>query len=688
MWRLALISDEDREKVRQATDIVALVGETVELRQRGSNDFWGCCPFHHEKSPSFHVNASTGLWKCFGCGKGGDLFDYVMARENLDFPDAIRYLADRAGIELTEERVSSRRGPRRNRLIECLTEAEAFFSLMLMRGRGEGPAAARAYFAGRGFGSAICKRWHLGYAPGRGSLVAHLRKKGFSAQEMLAADVAVERNGRLQDRFYERVMFPIHDEQGRTIAFGGRVMSDAKPKYLNTKETSVFHKGKHLFAFDRAKEGIAAKGVAIVSEGYTDVIALHEAGYTNAVAALGTSFSLDHVRTLSRFAKKIICMFDGDAAGQKAAERAIQFIDKTEADLRCVVLPGGQDPAEFLSAHDPYDLQPILDSAQPLMDFVFQKRLAGYDLSSPGRRVAALNDLATLLAPLKNSYVLDGYATQLADALGMDVDKVKSEIRSKPVKTEDDVAANPPRNVRSGNFPVAAFPARSRGGRPQQTTVPTYPGASGIVSGEGNPVYEEDAYATDDYVPAEALGAGGTGATTASQAVAASSAGGASSLDALSGEERMQLAAERELLSLMAADPDALRSSADRIAGFSWTDARHEAMAWAMLATPAGTPADEVVRAASSVVPDAPRILASGQIAVTPGGTAAEKASFLLNTVDLYSTRRRIREIRAKLRAQESRSSGGEAQQLFAQATELQRYANGLSRRLSGVDEQ
>lgn len=695
-----MISDEDREKVRQATDIVALVGETVELRQRGSNDFWGCCPFHHEKSPSFHVNASTGLWKCFGCGKGGDLFDYVMARENLDFPDAIRYLADRAGIELSEERGPTRKGPKRNRLIECLTEAEAFFSLMLMRGRGEGPAAGRAYFAGRGFGSAICKRWHLGYAPGRGTLVAHLRKKGFTAQEMLAADLAVERNGRLQDRFYERVMFPIHDEQGRTIAFGGRVMSDAKPKYLNTKETSVFHKGKHLFAFDRAKEGIAAKGVAIVSEGYTDVIALHEAGYTNAVAALGTSFSLDHVRTLSRFAKKIICMFDGDAAGQKAAERAIQFIDKTEADLRCVVLPGGQDPAEFLASHDPAELQPILDAAQPLMDFVFQKRLAGYDLSSPGRRVAALNDLATLLAPLKNSYVLDGYATQLADALGMDVGMVKSEIRSKPVKTEGEGAADSLRSRRSGNFSGGTFPTRSRTGRPQQTTVPTYPGARGIISGGDNPIYEEDAYAPDDYVPAEALDAAETPVATIGQSTVSASVGrqysahagagngAASSLDALSGEERMQVAAERELLSLMAADPDALRPYADRIADLSWTDSRHEAMAWAMLATPAGTAPSEVVRAASEVVPEAPRILSSGQIAATQGTTPEEKAAFVLDTVELYSTRRRIRAIRSRLRSVDTNASSQEAQDLFAQATELQRHANELSRRLSGVEEQ
>ena len=318
-----MITDEDKERVRQATDLVALVSETVELRQRGQ-EFWGCCPFHGEKNPSFKVNPNTGLWHCFGCGEGGDVFSYVQKRENLEFPDAIRYLADRAGIELAEER-GGQRGPRRNRLIECLTEAESFYSTMLMRSRSEGAAQARAYFAGRGFGSDVCRRWGLGYAPGRGALVAHLRQKGFSAREIVAADLAVDRSGRPSDRFYERVMFPIHDELGRTIAFGGRIMGKKKDvaKYVNTRDTAVFNKGKHLFAYDRAKQTMAATGQAIVCEGYTDVIAMHEAGFTNAVAALGTAFRLDHVKLMERQrVHRITCMFDGDAAGQRAAERA------------------------------------------------------------------------------------------------------------------------------------------------------------------------------------------------------------------------------------------------------------------------------------------------------------------------------------------------------------------------------
>ena len=615
-----MITDEDKERVRQATDFQALVSETVVLRQRG-HDFWGCCPFHHEKSPSFHMNPSTGLWNCFGCHKGGDVFDYVMARENLDFVDAIRYLADRAGIELSEEQGKANRGPKRNRLIEALSEAESFYSTMLLRGRGQAQDAARRYFAGRGFGSDVCRRWGLGFAPGRGTLVQDLRKKGFTQQEIMAADLAVDRSGRLSDRFYDRVMFPIHDEQGRSIGFGGRVMGDGKPKYLNTRETAVFHKSKHLFAFDRAKETITARGTALVVEGYTDVIALHEAGYTNAVAALGTALSLDHVKLLERFgAKVIICMFDGDAAGQKAAELSIQHLDKTKSEMRCVVLPDNQDPAEFLADHGAEALQPYLREAKPLMSFVFDKKLSGYDLSVPGQRIAALNDLAAVLAPLKGSVLLDSYVTQLAGRLGTDVEATRRAVM----------------NAR----PAQASEQRSEDRRPQYEPAPE------------QPVY------TSPY-------------------------GG---FDVLSRDDRTLMEVERELLSVLATDVDAVRPYGERIAGFSWADSSHEAMAWAMLATPVGSTPAQVVAAATEVVPEAPRILSGGRMAQVERMTTAEKVDFLIDTVDLHSTRRQVSQIKARLSAMSQGAPDENAQELFRQATDLQRRCNELSAKLSAMN--
>ena len=601
-----MITDEDKERVRQATDFVTLVSETVELKPRGQ-DYWGCCPFHQEKSPSFKINPSTGLWHCFGaCSEGGDVFSYVMKRENLDFPDAIRYLADKAGITLSEEAHVSK-GPRKNRLIECLTEAENYFHSMLMRGRGEGPEAARAYLSGRGFGAAVCKRWKLGYAPGRGALVAHLRKCGYTTQEMIAANLAVERNGRISDWFYDRVMFPIHDEQGRTIAFGGRITKKVEnaPKYLNTRDTSVFNKGKHLFAYDVAKETIAAQSEAIICEGYTDVIAMHEAGFTNTVAALGTAFTSEHVKLIDRQrARKIICMFDGDAAGQHAAARAIKFIDKTTAAFLCVVLPNNQDPMEFLAESGADKLRPILDAARPLMDFVFDATTAQFDLSVPGGRVKALEALASLLAPLKTSVLLSEYALRVSDLLHIDVEEAKRAIKAAPI--QDD----------------AADSRTSKMARKQ-------PQKSAHTSSYNS---------------------------------------------------------ELELLSAMATNLSLVREYQDRIADFVWADARHQTMAWAMLATPEGATPAQVVAAATAVEPNAAAILSSGRVISEGNSDTRRSLEFIVDTVDYYSVQRKLREIRSNLRSSSyagESSSGALAEEQLAAAQELQTRALELGKRLT-----
>ena len=676
-----MITDEDKERVRQATDLVALVAETVELRQRGQ-EFWGCCPFHGEKNPSFKVNSNTGLWHCFGCGEGGDVFSYVQKRENLEFPDAIRYLADRAGIELAEER-GGQRGPRRNRLIECLTEAESFYSTMLMRSRSEGAAQARAYFAGRGFGSDVCRRWGLGYAPGRGALVAHLRQKGFSAREIVAADLAVDRSGRPSDRFYERVMFPIHDELGRTIAFGGRIMGKKKDvaKYVNTRDTAVFNKGKHLFAYDRAKETMAATGQAIVCEGYTDVIAMHEAGFTNAVAALGTAFRLDHVKLMERQrVHRITCMFDGDAAGQRAAERAVRYIDKTTAEFRCVVLPDDMDPMEFLAAHGADELRPILEAAVPLMDFVFAKRLEGLDLSVPGRRVAALKDMASLLAPLKHSVLLDEYATRLADTLGLEVEDTKRAIREAPVQDADDER---PRRTAG---PQGA--AGGSGARRQAAVLARKPRAqTGSSWDDGVPVNAYDA------VPVAEEGGWDVPPECVALLEAAPAAPASPRLESLSADERLQVSSERELLCALAARPDEVRPYADRIASFSWTDSRHEAMAWAMLSTPEGSSPAEVVAAAAGVVPEAPSILSGGRALEGREMPDEQKLSVVMDTVELGSVRRGLREPASsggrvgepggRLPSLSKGAPDGESEGLFEEATSLQLRVNELVRKLS-----
>ena len=652
-----MITDEDKERVRQATDFVTLVSETVELKPRGQ-DYWGCCPFHQEKSPSFKINPSTGLWHCFGaCSEGGDVFSYVMKRENLDFPDAIRYLADKAGITLSEEAHVSK-GPRKNRLIECLTEAENYFHSMLMRGRGEGPETARAYLSGRGFGAAVCKRWKLGYAPGRGALVAHLRKCGFTTQEMVAANLAVERNGRIIDWFYDRVMFPIHDEQGRTIAFGGRITKKVEnaPKYLNTRDTTVFNKGKHLFAYDVAKETIAAQSEAIICEGYTDVIAMHEAGFTNTVAALGTAFTSEHVKLIDRQrARKIICMFDGDAAGQHAAARAIKFIDKTTAAFLCVVLPNNQDPMEFLAESGAEKLRPILDSARPLMDFVFEATSAEFDLSVPGGRVKALEALASLLAPLKTSVLLSEYALRVADLLHIDAEEAKRAIKAAPI--QDDAS----------NFRTSKS-ARKQSQKMSYNT-------SNNLTYTKSPVYVE----VPSYDEVPPYDEASTYDVPADVRVPSGPQG-------LSVEDRRQVNSELELLSAMATNLSLVREYQDRIADFVWADARHQTMAWAMLATPEGATPAQVVAAAEAVEPNAAAILSSGRVISEGISDTRRSLEFIVDTVDYYSVQRKLREIRSNLR---SGSYTGEqsdetlAEEQLAAAQALQTRALELGKRLT-----
>lgn len=429
---MARISDDDIRRVREATDLVALVSERVILNQKGRL-FWGCCPFHDEKTPSFKIDPDLQNWHCFGCGKGGDVFGYVMESENMEFPEAVRMLADRANIEITEEGGSSVPRSAKEQMMLACAAAEDFYHMQLMRSRDAGPAKARGYLHERGFGGEAAKEWKLGYAPGRGSLTAHLRKLGFTRDIMVGANLAyVNNGGNLVDRFYERVMFPVHDLQGRTIAFGGRIIGSGEPKYLNTSETPIFHKSSNMFGIDVAKNAIVSSGEAIVVEGYTDVIAMHKAGITNVVATLGTALTAQHVKLISRFATRIVYLFDGDAAGQKAADRASEFIDWQSAvesrrdpiDLRVTLLPGGMDPAEFLAANDADAMRGAIKASEPLLAFSINRCLDRYDLRRPENKAKAMTEALKILYPIKDSVSATDYVNMIADRLNVEYTSV------------------------------------------------------------------------------------------------------------------------------------------------------------------------------------------------------------------------------------------------------------------------
>lgn len=419
---LDIFSDEDIRKVRDANDIVELFAERSVMRQRG-RDFWCCCPFHQEKTPSCKVDPASQTWHCFGCGEGGDIITYVQKLDNVDFVDAVRFLARRAGIELNESLQTKKAHSKKARLKAVCSETAAYYHLLLMRSTDSDAAKAREYLSSRNLGGGVPNDWNLGFAPGKRRLVTHLHSLGFTDNELIEANVAIKKSNSINDRFFNRVMFPICDSRGDTIAFGGRVIGDGEPKYLNTGDTPLFHKSEVLYALDKAKATMASTGIAIVVEGYTDVIALHESGFTNVVATLGTSLTKQHIRILSHHAKsKIIYLFDGDAAGQRAADRALTFIDssvtpeagKSKIDLCAVALPDNLDPADFIAERGADAFSAVLETSVPLIKFGIDRRLDAYDLSTPEGRSRATTEALSVLAPIKDSLLAKDYAVYIA----------------------------------------------------------------------------------------------------------------------------------------------------------------------------------------------------------------------------------------------------------------------------------
>ncbi|GAB4290434.1 MAG: DNA primase [Coriobacteriia bacterium] len=418
------IPDEDIQRVRDATDLVSVVSETVVLNNKGRL-LWGLCPFHGEKTPSFKVDPATQLWHCFGCSEGGDVFGFVMRTQNLEFPDAVRMLAERAGIEIHEEGGGLPPG-RKERLIAACEAAADHYHMRLTTGRDAGAAEARAYLKGRGFGIETAKRFRLGYAPTtRDELTRALTRAGFTRDELVEANLSLPDGPRLKDRFFGRIMFPISDLNGRVIAFGGRVIGSGEPKYLNSQETPIFHKSSALYGLDRARNEIVVSGSAVVVEGYTDVIALAEAGIGFAVATLGTALTERHVRLLGRFASRVVYLFDGDAAGIRAAKRAAEFIDwhvtpeagSARVELAVAVIPEGKDPADYVAEKGPEAVRALVKEAQPLLRFVIDQRLAEHDLSTPEGKARALDAAVSALASVKGSILAQEYANYVADRL-------------------------------------------------------------------------------------------------------------------------------------------------------------------------------------------------------------------------------------------------------------------------------
>lgn len=406
-------------------DIVDIIGRYVQLKKSGSR-YFGLCPFHNEKTGSFCVTPDRQMFHCFGCGVGGSVITFIMQAEGLTFPDAVQFLAAQVGMQVPETQADPREAQRRKRLLTLSTESARFFHRQLWL---EENANVARYFLGRGLTRRTMNGFGLGYAPNSFSaLMDAMAEKGFSREEMLDAGLASKsEKGHVYDRFRNRVMFPIIDVRGQVIAFGGRVMDDSKPKYLNSPETTIFHKSRNLFALNLARK--TKSDYFILAEGYMDVIALHQAGFDSAVASLGTSLTEEQVRLISRYTGKIVISYDADGAGQAAAQRAIDMLKKTDLQVKVLRIPGAKDPDEFIKEKGADAYRKLIEHSESDNAYRLDTIAAKYDLDEDEERVRFLHEAAQRLAQIDNAVEREVYTGRAAKMAKVTIDAMEIEVK-------------------------------------------------------------------------------------------------------------------------------------------------------------------------------------------------------------------------------------------------------------------
>jgi len=456
---MALISTESLERVKQTADIVEVISAHTDLRRQGAR--WvGLCPFHEERTPSFSVDAQDKLYHCFGCGVGGDVIKFVEEKEGLGFADAVELLADRYGVELEREREDPRaeaRRQHRRRLEELLDRTATFYAGYLWDSEEAGKA--REYLAGRGLGEEALRAFGVGYAPSAwDTVLVRGQRAGFSVDELRGVGLAQRgRGGGEYDRFRERIMFPIRDRRGRTLGFGGRAMrSDQGAKYVNTAETDFFHKSKILYGIDRAKQAIAKAGRAVVVEGYTDVLALHQAGVEEAVGVMGTAITEEQVATLSGMVEEVVLALDADSAGQEAMLRAQRVAAGRKMRIRVAAMPAGEDPAEMMAEEGGAErFRALVEGAVEIAAFQVGLVLDRTDVASPAERDRALNEVAPILAGMGETVSRDDLVRRVAEQLDLEPAMVMGRlVAARPVSGGS--SESPAR----GNGAPAATPRR------------------------------------------------------------------------------------------------------------------------------------------------------------------------------------------------------------------------------------
>ena len=421
-------SRDDIDLVRHKSDLVALAKETTKVKGSG-NRAMAVCPFHSEKTPSLSIDGARGLYHCFGCGKSGDVYRWVQDTQGLDFTGAVEFLARRAGVTLTIDPEAAKRRSQRESLIEATQGAVAFYTQRLKSAPDAG--AARSYVRSRGYGADVVDTFSLGYSPDEWqALVEHLRGLGVRDDAMVSAGLARQGNQGLYDRFRGRLMFPIFDLRGDAVGFGARILDGEGAKYLNSSESPIYHKSSLLYGLNWAKSDIVRADTAVVVEGYTDVIAMHNADMPIAVATCGTALGKDHLDLLRRFSERVVFAFDADEAGAGAALRGFEHSVPGDLDLRVAVLPEGKDPADIVADGDISVLRDAIEASTTVLQFKIEAELGKYDLSRPEMGAKAVQDAARVIAAHPDPVTRREYAVSVARRTGVDVGYVEQAIRS------------------------------------------------------------------------------------------------------------------------------------------------------------------------------------------------------------------------------------------------------------------
>lgn len=422
---MGFIPQDKIDEIKSVADIVSVIGDYVELKRAGSN-YVGLCPFHNEKTPSFSVSPSKGIFHCFGCGVGGDVISFIMQKEGLSYPEAIKFLADKLGILVETNEVNKEKYEHRKKLFEINNEAKLFYYKNLLIND-----IPKDYIKKRNLNNNLINKFIIGYADGKNSLYRHLLQKGYQKDDIIEVGlINQDEKGNVYDKFRNRLMFPIIDIRGNVIGFGGRALADSRAKYMNSPQSLAYDKSKNVYGVSNLKNSTKV-GKIILVEGYMDVISLTNYGFDYAIASLGTSLTHDQAKLIKRYCKNIYICYDGDSAGQNATSRAIEIFKEHDISPNIIVIPDNMDPDDYIKQYGNESFDRLIDNAVDSVIYEYKKILQKYDINDVKEKIQLIDDLTTLLSKLDREVIRDEYIKRFSDDLNIEYLSLKKDVSSK-----------------------------------------------------------------------------------------------------------------------------------------------------------------------------------------------------------------------------------------------------------------